>query len=84
VVSITITGEWSDERSKHDFSIAKFWVIPSVTQKSSRSGSLFQSDGQYLVSPMERCYRLFFFHCFEYFATSACDESVPHTACLAL
>jgi hypothetical protein len=45
VVSVMITGEWSDERSKHNSAIAKFWMIPFVMQKSTRSGSLFQSDG---------------------------------------
>jgi hypothetical protein len=74
VVSITITGEWS-EKSKHDFAIAKFLVIPFVTQKSARSSSLFQSDSQHVGSPVERCDRLFFFHSSEYFATSRCDET---------
>jgi hypothetical protein len=30
-------------------------VMPFVTQKSTSSGSLFQSDGQYVDSPLERC-----------------------------
>jgi hypothetical protein len=32
VVSVTITGEWSDERLKHDL-VAKFWMITFVTQE---------------------------------------------------
>jgi hypothetical protein len=35
VVGITVTGEWPDERSKHDLAIVKFWVIPFVMQKST-------------------------------------------------
>jgi hypothetical protein len=31
-----------------------------VTQKSTRSGSLFLSDGQYVGSPEDRCFELFF------------------------
>jgi hypothetical protein len=31
-----------------------------VTQKSTRSGSLFLSDGQYASSPNDRCFKLFF------------------------
>jgi hypothetical protein len=38
----------------------KVWVISFVTQKSTRSGSLFQSDRQYVGLPVERCNKLFF------------------------
>jgi hypothetical protein len=41
-----------------------------VTQKSTRSGGLYLSDGQYECSPEDRCFKLFFFNCFEYFASS--------------
>jgi hypothetical protein len=57
VVSVMIAADWSDERSKYYLAIAKFWVIPFVTQKSTRSGSLFKSDGQYVGSQVERCDR---------------------------
>jgi hypothetical protein len=57
-VSVIKTGEWSEDRSKHDFGTAKFWRIPSVTQKSTESGSLFLSVGQYVGSPVDRCFKL--------------------------
>jgi hypothetical protein len=46
VVSTTMTGEWSDDRSKQDIAQAEFWGIPFVTLKSKRSGILFLSEGQ--------------------------------------
>jgi hypothetical protein len=46
VVSTTMTGEWSDDRSKQDVAAAEFGRIPFMTQKSKRSGSLFLSKGQ--------------------------------------
>jgi hypothetical protein len=46
VVRSTMTGEWSDDRSKLDVAAAEFGGIPFVTQKSKRSGSLFLSEGQ--------------------------------------
>jgi hypothetical protein len=58
VVTVTITRERSGEQSKHDLAIANFWVIPFLTQKSTKSGSLFQSDGQYVGLQEERCDRL--------------------------
>jgi hypothetical protein len=44
VVSITMTGEWSDDRSKQDVATAEFRGIHFVTQKSKRPGSLFLSE----------------------------------------
>jgi hypothetical protein len=35
------------------FAAAESWGIPFVTQKSSRSGSLFLSDGQHVGSPID-------------------------------
>jgi hypothetical protein len=32
---------------------------PFVTQKSTRSGRIFLSDGQYIGSPIGRCFKLF-------------------------
>jgi hypothetical protein len=46
VVGTTMTGEWSDGRSRQDVAVAEFGGIPFVTQKSKRSGSLFLSEGQ--------------------------------------
>jgi hypothetical protein len=51
---------------------------------------LFQSDGPYVGSPVERFFlilllairitQIFFLHCFEYFATSGYDESgIPYS-----
>jgi hypothetical protein len=45
VVRSTMTGEWSDDRSRLDVAAAEFGGIPFVTQKSKRSGSLFLSEG---------------------------------------
>jgi hypothetical protein len=45
-VSTTVTGEWSDDRSRQDVAAAEFGGIPFVTQKSKRWGSLFMSEGQ--------------------------------------
>jgi hypothetical protein len=52
-------GERSEDMSKHDFATAKFWGIPFVTHKSTRSGSLFLPDGQYVGSPIGRSFKLF-------------------------
>jgi hypothetical protein len=60
VVSVTITREWSDERSEYGLAVAKCWVIRFVMRKTTRSGSLFQSDNQYVGSPVEGCDGFFF------------------------
>jgi hypothetical protein len=52
------TGQWWEDRSKHDFAIVKSQGMPFVTQKSSRSGSLFLSDDKYVGSPIDRCFKL--------------------------
>jgi hypothetical protein len=57
--SVIKTGEWSEDRSKHDFASAKSWGIPFVTQKSARSGRLLLSDGQYVGSPIDRFFKVF-------------------------
>jgi hypothetical protein len=46
VVVTTMTGEWSDDRSRLDFAAVEFGGIPIVIQKSKRSGSLLLSEGQ--------------------------------------
>jgi hypothetical protein len=46
VVRTTMTGEWSDDRSKQNVAAAGFGGIPFATQKSKRSGCLFLSEGQ--------------------------------------
>jgi hypothetical protein len=46
VVISTMTGEWSDDRSRLDVATAEFGGIPFVTRKSIRSGSLFLPEGQ--------------------------------------
>jgi hypothetical protein len=56
------------DRSKHGFATAKSWGISFVTQKSTRSGRLFLSDGQYVDSPVDR-YLLSCLHHFKYFAS---------------
>jgi hypothetical protein len=45
VLRSTMTGEWSDDRSRMDVAVAEFGGIAFVTQKSKRSGSLFLSRG---------------------------------------
>jgi hypothetical protein len=56
-VGVIKTGEWSKNRSKHDFATAKSWGIHFVTQKSTRSGSLLLPDGQYVGSPIDWCFK---------------------------
>jgi hypothetical protein len=73
VISVIKTRDWSEDRSKHDFATAKFRGIPFVAKKSTRSGRLFLSDGQYVGSPIDRCFVSF--HHFEYFASPGCNES---------
>jgi hypothetical protein len=46
------------DRSKHDFVTAKSWG-PFVTQKCTRSGSLFLSNGQYVGPLVDGCFKLF-------------------------
>jgi hypothetical protein len=46
VMRSTMTGEWSDDRSRLDVAAADFGGIPFVTQNSKRSDSLFLSEGQ--------------------------------------
>jgi hypothetical protein len=52
-VSVIKTGEWSEDRSELDVATAKCRRAPFVTQNSTRSGSLFLSDGQYVGSPVD-------------------------------
>jgi hypothetical protein len=56
--SVIKTGEWSEDGPKHDFTTAKCWGVLFVTFKSTRSGSLFLSDGQYVGSPVDRRFKL--------------------------
>jgi hypothetical protein len=58
-VSVIKTYERSEGRSKHDFATAKSWGIHFVTQTSTRSGSLFLSDGQDVGYPIDRCFKSF-------------------------
>jgi hypothetical protein len=44
---------------KHNFAREKSWGTLIVTQKCTRSGSLFLSDGQYVGSHVDRCCKLF-------------------------
>jgi hypothetical protein len=57
--------------------MAESWGIPFVIQKSTRSGSLFLSDGQYVGSTVDRCFKLFLvsFHHFVQFTSSGCNVS---------
>jgi hypothetical protein len=43
----------------HDFAAAQFYEVPFATHKSTRSGSLFLSDSQYVGSPIDKCYNSF-------------------------
>jgi hypothetical protein len=57
-----------------------------VTQKSTRSGSLLLSDGQYVGSPENRCFKFFFFF-FSVLSTSRPLDAIsldPQSVCLAL
>jgi hypothetical protein len=53
-----ITGEWSVDKSKHDFAFRQWLGMPLITQKSMKSGTFFVSVGQYIGSPVKRCARL--------------------------
>jgi hypothetical protein len=55
--SVIKTGDWLEDRSKHDFATAKSWGIPFITQESTRSGSLFLSDGQRVCSTVDRRFK---------------------------
>jgi hypothetical protein len=46
-------------RGRHDCATAKSGGIPFVTKNSTRSGSLFLSDGQYVVFPVDRWIKFF-------------------------
>jgi hypothetical protein len=35
------TGEWSDDKSRHDFALRQWFGIPLTTQKSIKSGTFF-------------------------------------------
>jgi hypothetical protein len=58
-VSVIKTWKWSEDGSKHNFATAKPWGIPFATQESTRSGSIFLSDGQYVGCPIDGCFKLF-------------------------
>jgi hypothetical protein len=57
-LSVIIMPEWSELRSR--LLCMSLWTseIPLVTAKSSRSGSLFKSAGQYVGSPVDKYFRL--------------------------
>ena len=55
----TMIGEWSEDKSKHDFELIIADGIPLQTQKSITSGNMFLSDDQYVGSPVETCNRFF-------------------------
>jgi hypothetical protein len=40
------TGEWSDDKSKHDFAFRQLLGMPLIAQKSIKSGTFFVSVGQ--------------------------------------
>jgi hypothetical protein len=55
-----------------------------VTQKSTRSGSLFLSDGQYVGSPEDICFKLFFFNVLSTSRPLGEVSLNPQSVCLAL
>jgi hypothetical protein len=59
-------------------------MIPFVTQKSTRSGSLFLSDGQYMGSPVDRCFKLFLFIILSTSRPLGVMSLDPQWVCLAL
>jgi hypothetical protein len=75
VFSVIKTGECLEGGSKYNFATVKSWGTTFVTQKFTRSGSLFLSDGQYVGSPVYRVSSCFSFHHFEYFGSLGCNES---------
>jgi hypothetical protein len=83
-VSVIKTGEALEDRSKHYFATAKSWRIPFVTQKSTRSGSLFLSDGQYVGSPIDRCFKLFLSIILSTSRPLGILSLYPQSVCLAL
>jgi hypothetical protein len=83
-VSLIKTGECSEDRSKHDFATAKSWGIPFVKQKSTRSGSLFLSDGQYVGSPVDRCFKLILSVALSISRPLGVMSLDPQSVCLAL
>jgi hypothetical protein len=61
-----------------------FGGVPFVTRKSTSSRSLFLSGGQYVGSPIDRCFKLFL----SIILSSLCPLSVmsldPQLVCFAL
>jgi hypothetical protein len=51
---VTVKGVWSDVTSRHDVVVVWRVFMLLVTQKSTRSGVLATSDGQYVGSPVDK------------------------------
>jgi hypothetical protein len=61
ICAVSVISPKNDRRisQNNDFVTAKSWGIPFVTQKCTRSGSLFLSDGQNVGSPVDIRFKLF-------------------------
>ena len=58
VLSVIIMAEWSELRSRLLCISLCTSEIPLVIAKSSKSGILFKSAGQYVGSPVDKYFRL--------------------------
>jgi hypothetical protein len=80
VESVTRTGERSEESSRQDFASVKL----QVTQKSTRSGSLFRPLGQYVGLQEDRCLKLLLSNVLSNTRPRGVVSRDPQLVCLAL
>jgi hypothetical protein len=59
VLIVIVTAIWSDSRSRLDSMLVYTFDSPFAIAKSSKSGILLASVGQYVGSPVDRIFRLF-------------------------
>jgi hypothetical protein len=66
------TGEWPDDKSKHDFAFRQWLGMPLITQKSIKSGTFFVCWPVRRFSGREMR-KVIGFHSHEKFSASWCD-----------
>jgi hypothetical protein len=66
------------------FATVQSWGIPFVTEKCTRSGGLFLSDGLYVGLPIDRCFKLLLSIVLSSFRPLDVMSLDPQSICFAL
>ena len=81
--TVAITGEWSEESSVEELIWTYLGEIFLIMKKSSKSGILLVSVGQYVGSYVVRSLRLLVVMLFRRFLPLAVTSLLTHWVCLA-